>query len=246
MNPLGSGYLDALIEEQTEGEDQADTPEEETDITVDAGSEYSLPNADGGTVAALAVDSDSDGDVDGFDLVGNTAPLELSVLVEVSDGVFEIDVDRDGQPDCYLIIDEDGNVTMNTAPDGSGQNVTLVMDIDGNFIGIDTDGDGEPDIVLGELNLTITVTTPGESAVTVSGEGTVLGEFDQMAVTAGLSGATSWIWYLDGELIVGATSDSYTVDCFTLGLGWGVHNLAVIAVAPDGSWSNQITFTVEN
>jgi hypothetical protein len=206
---------------------------------------YNLPKSGGSTIEGVCVDANSDGVIDGFDLDGDPSTLEILIGEEIADGVFEIDVDRDGTPDCYLTADENGNITICTTQDGSGSSVELVIDA-GRFCGIDTDGDGTPDVLLEELNLTITVTTPGEPPVTVSGDGTILAEFDQMTVTGGLSGASSWIWYLDGQIIVGETSNSYTINCFSLGLALGVHNITVIGATSAGSYSNQIAFTVEN
>jgi hypothetical protein len=209
------------------------------------GQGYDFLISGGTSIEGICVDSDSDGVIDGFDLDGDPAALEILVGQEVVDGVYEIDIDRDGIPDCYLTVDENGNITISTTADGAGTSVVLVMDT-GRFSGIDTDGDGIADIFLQALNITVTVTTPGESTVTVSGDGTILGAFDQMTVTGGLAGASSWKWYLDGAIISGETSSSYTVDCFSLGLELGVHNITVIAVTASGSFSNQITFTVEN
>jgi hypothetical protein len=206
---------------------------------------YDLPTSDGSTVVATCVDVDSDGVMDGFDLDGDPSTLEILLGEGASAGVYGIDIDRDGEPDGYVILDQNGNITISTTQGSGGHSVVLVMD-GGTLAGIDTNGDGVSEIALGELDLTVTVTTPGEASVTVSGDGTVLGQFDQMTVTGGLSGASSWMWYLDGEIVAGETSNSYTVDCFSLSLGLGVHNITVIAVTSAVSYSNQMTFTVEN
>ena len=106
---------------------------------IGATQEISLPTSDG-TVRVTAIDSDSDGVIDGLDLDGVASTLELEfTTVDTVSGVYPIDLDADGTADIYILIDYDGTIIMNTMANNQGDSATMVVDSDDEITGIEYD-----------------------------------------------------------------------------------------------------------
>ncbi len=128
---------------------------------LESGDSITLDTYDGGTVNGTLVDQDGDNSMDGVDLDNDTDSLEFVFLQSDSttsnrnvststsaSTTYAVDVTEDNEVDFYLrILDETtGRAELNTSENGSGTVLTITKDDDGNISGIDTDGDGEPDL----------------------------------------------------------------------------------------------------
>lgn len=103
------------------------------------GSTVNLPTAAGGFQTATVIDINGDGVADGLDLDGNGVPeiLYISLGAERAIG---LDLNGDGVIDYYLIIDFQGNITLQTARSG-GSKAKVTTDANG-ATGFDTAGAG--------------------------------------------------------------------------------------------------------
>ncbi|MBF9016722.1 MULTISPECIES: leucine-rich repeat protein [unclassified Oceanispirochaeta] len=97
------------------------------------------------------LDLDGDGTVD--------VPLVESES-NPSTGIYALDFNNDGIVDFYLIVSATGTSTLNTAKDGSGTAGTVIVSDDGTVTGIDTDGDGNPDVTASTSDTSNTNETP--------------------------------------------------------------------------------------
>lgn len=99
----------------------------------------------------------------------------------------------------------------------------------------------------GDINLTINLITPSQFNITWDGTGDlILSQGEILDVTADLSGATEWIWYLDGDVISGQTNKNIDIDTSTGNMDPGLHRLDVIVTKDSLKYSAYIKFEVQN
>lgn len=125
------------------------------------GSVVNLPTASGGFQSATVVDMNGDGVADGLDLDGNGIPEILYVSLGAERAI-GLDLNGDGVIDYYLVIDFEGNITLQTVRSG-GSKVKVTTDTNG-ATGFDTNGTGgSPANILAQIRGDSTAPTIGAS-----------------------------------------------------------------------------------
>ena len=170
-----------------------------------------IDKSGGGIVPATLSDEDGDGVID---TIGGVYKI-VSTPVPNPDGIYDIDVNGDGEAECFLLISEAGAAKIKTSDDGSGSEIMVTTDkIEGNEIitGTDLDGDGNDDSESGGGSIEIedpptfptvsisanpadmTTTKEGETGITFTAE-----------VSGDSAASGGYTWYLDGVVQSGQT-----------------------------------------
>lgn len=115
------------------------------DPTRTAGNILNLPTNQGFRQPVVLADTDQDNQPDGFRFTPG-GPLRAAFLPVSGTALRGLDFNNDGNPDGYLLLDEQGAPYMNSAPDGQGSDLRIIRDAFATPLGIDTSGNGEFDI----------------------------------------------------------------------------------------------------
>lgn len=106
------------------------------------GQEIVLPLSDGTTISGNIVLTK---DQEGIDL-DNDGIADISIILSEStpaDGLYFLDMSNDGTGDSYIKVNNSGTSSIKTTIDDSDVESYIVINDEGEVLGLDTDGDGE-------------------------------------------------------------------------------------------------------
>lgn len=99
----------------------------------------------------------------------------------------------------------------------------------------------------GAISLTINLITPSTFDVIWDGTGDLtLSQGEILDVTADITGATAWRWYMDGNVIPGETANNIDINTSSGNMDPGLHRLDVIVTKDSLEYSAYIKFEVNN
>jgi len=99
----------------------------------------------------------------------------------------------------------------------------------------------------GAISLTINLITPSTFDVIWDGTGDLtLSQGEILDVTADITGATAWRWYMDGNVISGETANNIDINTSSGNMDPGLHRLDVIVTKDSLEYSAYIKFEVQN